>query len=311
MIYLRETGEISNAGDFGGSYTGFLYTTLMGRMLLKVITSRFCSNVAARYYRSKFSVKRIREVEQAYGIDTSEYARGDFATFSDFFIRELKDQARPFSKKPTDFIALADSKLTCKTISDQLALDVKGGRYSLADITGNAEVAQNYRDGVCLIFRLTMDDYHRYIFPDNGCLLWTNVIEGKLHTIQPIAHQRYKPYISNYRVVSALATENFGTIMVIEVGALLAGRVNNHQRAQFQKGDEKGLFELGGSTILVLLEPETLRVDDDIIRYSDENVEVKVRRGETIGVREATRMQETIGVREAIRIQETSGMQNA
>jgi phosphatidylserine decarboxylase len=128
-----------------------------------------------------------------------------------------------------------------------------------------------------------MDDCHRYIFSDDGGLQWTKTIKGKLHTVQPISHSKYKPYVSNHRIVSELKTKHFGNIIVVEVGALLVGRINNHHKTQFKKGEEKGYFELGGSTIIILLKPNTLRVDKDIVRYSKENIVTKVKQGETIG----------------------------
>jgi len=283
MIYDRKAGKLVESRDFGGGQTNFLYSTAVGRILLKVISSRTFSNVRAKYYNNNRSIKMIGEIEKAYSINTDEYAKKSFRSFGDFFVRKLKPEARPFSKKPTDFIAPADSKLTYKKISEQLVANIKGGKYSIADIVGDSDVAKPYDDGDCLIFRLSMDDCHRYIFSDDGTLAWTKTIEGKLHTIQPISHAKCKPYVSNHRVVSELQTKHFGDIIIIEVGALLVGRINNYDKKQFKRGEEKGFFELGGSTIIVLVKPKTIKIDKDIVRYSKEDVETRVKQGETIG----------------------------
>ena len=283
MIYNRDTGRLIDEKTFGSGQTKFLYSTVVGRMLLRITSSKCFSNVKARYYNSSRSVKEIKRLEKTYDINSDEYVKQTFKSFGDFFVRKLKPESRPFSKKPTDFISPADSKLICKKISEQLIISIKGGEYSIADIIDDADTAKSYNGGVCLIFRLSMDDCHRYIFSDDGELGWTKTIKGKLHTIQPISHSRYKSYASNHRVVSKLKTKHFCDTIVIEVGALLVGRINNHRKDCFKKGEEKGYFELGGSTIIVLLKPNILRVDEDIMRYSKDDIETKVKQGETTG----------------------------
>ena len=54
------------------------------------------------------------------------------------------------------------------------------------------------------------------------------------------------------------------------------------KKRHLKKGDEKGYFELGGSTI-VILTPNNLKIDEDILEYSRKDIEVKVEYGERIG----------------------------
>ena len=79
-----------------------------------------------------------------------------------------------------------------------------------------------------------------------------------------------------------MTTDNFGEIIYIEVGALLVGKINNCNKNNYNKGDEKGYFELGGSTI-VILTSDKIKIDDDIIEYSNKGIETKVKYGEKIG----------------------------
>ena len=51
----------------------------------------------------------------------------------------------------------------------------------------------------------------------------------------------------------------------------------------FKKGEEKGYFEFGGSTIIHLIQKDTVKIDDDILKYTDQNIEVQVKQGTTIG----------------------------
>ena len=73
-------------------------------------------------------------------------------------------------------------------------------------------------------------------------------------------------------------------IFFIEVGALLVGKIHIYQNRTFSKGDEKGYFELGGSTIVILTD-DKIKIDNDIIENSQNNIETKVEYGERIGIK--------------------------
>jgi phosphatidylserine decarboxylase len=78
-----------------------------------------------------------------------------------------------------------------RTISDDLIFTVKKSEYNVKEILKNDELAGEYKDGLILIFRLTVDDYHHYIYIDDGTKTKNVKIKGVLHTTQPIAiHSR-------------------------------------------------------------------------------------------------------------------------
>ena len=85
--------------------------------------------------------------------------------------------------------------------------------------------------------------------------------------------------------MTLLKTDNFGDCVYIEVGALLVGKIVDHQIMDFNKGDEKGYFLMGGSTIVILLKGSTVKIDGDILVHSAQGIESKVKMGEKIGVR--------------------------
>ena len=73
-------------------------------------------------------------------------------------------------------------------------------------------------------------------------------------------------------------------MLIMEVGALLVGRiVNHHGKALVRRGQEKGYFQFGGSTVVMLLEPGAVNIDSDILENSCAGVETVVRFGEKIG----------------------------
>ena len=79
-------------------------------------------------------------------------------------------------------------------------------------------------------------------------------------------------------------TKNFGKVVQMEVGAMCVGRITNyHHKAIVRRGQEKGRFEFGGSTVVLLLRRDYVAVDDDILKNSAEGIETKVKLGERIG----------------------------
>jgi len=71
----------------------------------------------------------------------------------------------------------------------------------------------------------------------------------------------------------------------MEVGALLVGRIiNYHEKAYVKRGQEKGRFEFGGSTIIVCLEKDRAVIDNDIMQNSLNGIETLVKMGEKIGI---------------------------
>ena len=78
-------------------------------------------------------------------------------------------------------------------------------------------------------------------------------------------------------------SKNFGKMIQMEVGAMMVGKIVNYNHQIASKGKEKGYFEFGGSTVVLIFKKDTVKVDDDIINNSRENVETRVLLGQKIG----------------------------
>lgn len=157
------------------------------------------------------------------------------------------------------------------------------------------KLAKRYEDGILLLFRLTVDDYHRYCYIDNGTKTRNWHIPGVFHTINPLASKVFPIYKENTREFSILKSENYGNILIMEVGALLVGKiVNYHEEMKVKRGDEKGRFEFGGSTIIVCLEKGKAKIDTDIINNSLKDIETMVKMGEKIGEKVEEKVEEKI-----------------
>ena len=276
------SGRIIETDGGQDKILNFLYNRKSGRFLLKVMTLPVISEFAGIFMDSVFSVPLIKPFVRRNNIDLSEYYPKKYTSFNDFFTRQIRPEKRPIAD---DLISPCDSKLTVYRINSRSLFKIKGSYYRIVDLLNNKFIAKRYRGGYCMIFRLCVDDYHRYCYIDNGIKTENTHIRGEFHTVNPIALERYNVYKRNSREFTILHTENFGDVVYIEVGAMLVGKIKNRHWNEhtFVKGEEKGMFEYGGSTIVLLFEKDYISVDSDILANSAHGYETVVKYGEKIG----------------------------
>ena len=182
--------------------------------------------------------------------------------------------------------------------SNPLPLEIKGNSYSIEKIL-KAPCPEFLKGGTLLVFRLSLPDYHRYIFPARGKLVKTQAIKGRLDSVRKDA-AHFKAFSENKRVVSLMDLIGMGKILHVEVGAMLVGHIHNHVKVEsifdgrvnknrkrkteyrFKAGEEKGYFSLGGSTIVELLS-EKIVIDEDLFENTNKGLETKLEIGERIG----------------------------
>lgn len=262
----------------------FLYRTAPGRVCLKVASARVVSRVIGKLLDSPASAVIIDPFVRRAGIDIDMFEKRSYRSYNDFFTRNLAYGARVVDGCPNHLIAPCDGRLSVYKIDRSSVFSIKNTLYSLTDLLRNRELAAEFSDGICLIFRLCVDDYHRYSFFDSGVMRGSRYIKGQLHTVRPIAFERFNVYKHNCREYSVLETENFGKAVQIEVGAMLVGKIVNKKGVEnFLRGDEKGHFEYGGSTIVLLLKKGAADIDSRILENTSAGMETPVKLGEKIG----------------------------
>ena len=252
----------------------FLYNTVLGRIILKLITGKLVTRVYAKYMSSKLSTIKIKKFIKKNNINMDEYQIQEYKSFNDFFMRKIKDDKRCIGD---NLIAVSDAKLSVYKIDENSKFNIKNSIYTIEELIGDKK---EYK--YALIFRLCVDDYHHYIFPDNGNIVSSKRIEGVLHTVQPVALKKYKVFHENSREVTYLNCENLGDVCYIEVGALMVGKIVNEKKDKFIKGEEKGHFEFGGSTIIMLINKD-ISINEKILENSNKDIETIVKLGENIG----------------------------
>ena len=258
----------------------FLYNTFIGRIILKLIYNRWVSNIVGFFLNRKISKPMIKKYIKKYNIDMNLYVPKYYESFNDFFKRELKEINKTEDIK--DFISICDSKVSVYKIEKDLILNIKNSKYSVNELIKD-NLSNEYEDGYCIIYRLEPKDYHHYIFNDDGIIVSNKKIDGKLHTVNPVVYDKYQVFTENKREVTVLKTTHLNEVIQIEVGALCVGRICNQELFQFERYDEKGYFEFGGSTIIQLLKKDVVTIDEEIIENTNNNIETQVKIGDVIG----------------------------
>lgn len=283
----REFQTLQLSEDEGAALR-FLYNTAVGRCLLRLFISPGVSRFVGFLLDRRPSAALIKQFIKSNHIDMARFEDTAYVSFNAFFTRQLRPEHRRFPPDANSVCAPCDGKLTWHKIEEGSAFCIKRSRYTLRELLGIEQV-EAYTGGDCLIFRLSPDDYHRYCFIDSGRILAQKRIAGLLHTVRPIATGNHAAFHRNTREYVLLEGEALGRFIQMEVGAMFVGRIRNHKReGSFARGEEKGMFEFGGSTVILLFPKGAIQVDPRIRENTANNLETIVHMGEAVGTRCAT-----------------------
>jgi phosphatidylserine decarboxylase len=231
------------APDEDGRFLCFLYERALGRCFLKMLSSRSVSKACGKFLDSKMSKPMINRFIKKNDIDTDDYEIEDPRCFNEFFVRQIKQELRPFEDDPNVLISPCDALLSAYHIELGTVIPAKQSKYSLRELLADDELAKKYDGGACLVFRLTVSHYHRYVYAVDGVKGDNIFIEGKLHTVRPIALEAEPVFVQNCREYTVIETERFGDVVQMEVGAMLVGKIDNYHGARsVTRGEEKGKF---------------------------------------------------------------------
>ncbi len=289
-VYNRITKDYDIENVAGGNYIKWSYGSPIGKSLTELlIKKKLFSKLYGLYCDTSLSKKKISKFIKDFNIDMSisSSSISDFKNFNDFFIRALKNGARPISMDKNLLISPGDGRLFAyENISMNELVQVKGIHYSLSELIKDNDLAKDYEGGTCLVLRLCPTDYHRFHFIDSGIPFKNNFIKGNYYSVNPMALERIpKLYCQNKREWSVFKSDNFGDILHIEVGATCVGTIvqTYTENKRVNKGDEKGYFKFGGSTTIILLKKDVVKIDEDILNQTNLGYETMVLMGESIG----------------------------
>ncbi|MEM7167507.1 MAG: phosphatidylserine decarboxylase [Planctomycetota bacterium] len=280
----RVAKELRSEKVYGDAAVRWLYETRIGGWVAHwLLSQRWISKITGFLQSTAWSRRRIPGFVENFEIPMEEFEEVRYGSFNDFFCRRFRPQVRPFVESATAFPAFAEGRyLAFEAWSPQQTFPVKGKDLAANALLGAA--ADEFVGGPVLIARLCPTDYHRFHFPDAGSVIRSYRVGGRLHSVNPLAlRARSDIFVTNERRVTILETANFGKLAYVEVGAMSVGKiVQTHTGGPFARGDEKGYFLFGGSTVIVLGEPGAWQPDADLLEKSSIMVETLVRVGERV-----------------------------
>lgn len=263
----------------------FLYTNILGRMLLKPLIQPQVSKLAGRYLSSAHSKWLISKFIERNEIDMDIYEECDYSSFNDFFTRKIKPDCRPVPEDLDVLISPCDCLATVYPIQENTTFSIKNTEYTLRSLLRSPRLAKRFRGGYAYVLRLTVEDYHRYLYSVSGKQSKNYHIDGTFHTVNPIANDYLPIYKENTREYTVIRSKEFGDVLQMEVGALLVGKISNHKQSTVvTRGEEKGFFEYGGSTIVVLTQKGRVTPRSDLLTNSKNGYETKVLQAHPLGI---------------------------
>lgn len=285
----RKTGEQQIETPPGEVFLKLLYNNPFGKMLfLPLVKRKFLSEWYGRKMNKPSSTKKIAQFVEDLQIDMTEANKSidEFTSFNDFFYRTLKPAARPIEN---DFVSPGDGKLLAfENVADVHNFFVKGRKFTLKEFLKSEELAETYKNASLLILRLAPNDYHRYHFPYDGTPSASVKIKGDYLSVSPyaLAGNFTKVFCENKREYCILKTEKKGDILLAPVGATMVGSILEtfEPNKPIKKGDEMGYFAFGGSTIVILVDKDKIKIDEDILTNTKNKIETFVKMGEKIGI---------------------------
>ena len=282
-IIDRRSGKIIREEEDSAKVIEFLYHSFLGRLFLKLFFARpYFSKLLSIYYKSHLSKNKIKSFIKKYDLDRGLLKR-NFKSFADFFSRKEK-----INVDNEGFLATASGKLRVFKIGEngklylgnkKLSIMIKGNVYNMDKLLKDP-LPEWARGGYLLLYRLSLCDYHRYIYPLTGRSEKRKEISGRLESVRRDAAY-WRAFAENKRVLEFWMSE-YGKMLHMEIGAMLVGHIHNYNKRYFYKGEEKGFFSYGGSSIVDIVGKE-IEIDRDILENSKRNFETKIRIGERIG----------------------------
>lgn len=266
----------------------FLYNNPFGeKIMLPIAKQKFISKWYGKKMNSPSSKKRIEPFVKSLDIDMTESQKkiSEFESFNDFFYRKLKPGTRKIEE---GLVSPGDGKiLAFKNVSEVNTFFVKGEKFTLKEFLQDDSLAEKYNDSSLVILRLAPNDYHRYHFPYEGIPSESKSVEGVYYSVSPISLEKKftKVLTKNKKEICRLKTRDRGEILIIPVGATMVGSLNStfQPESLVKKGEEMGYFAFGGSTVVLLFNPNSFELDRDLIENTKNQFETSVKMGEKIG----------------------------
>ena len=285
----RESGEVKTEKVYGEKWLDWLYHNPVGEATLWTIAKRkIVTSLYGDQMEKPASADKIMPFVKEYDVDLSIAQKQNFTSFNDFFIRKLKPEARPIVADSLAVASPADGKILAYENIKNADFYIKGFRFNVNSFLNNPELAKKYEDGAMIVFRLAPPDYHRYHFPVSGTTASSNIkINGDYYSVNPLAlRKKAEIFWLNKREYGVIKSPLFGDVVTVEVGATMVGSmIQTYSGTTVKKGQEKGYFKFGGSTVVLLFEKDQIKIDADLLTNTANSLETTIKMGEQIAIK--------------------------
>lgn len=287
--YDRYSKMLRDERIYASGFLYWMYNSRLGQIATDlVIKRRASSRLYGWFHRQRWSRWKIKPFVESMDVDTEDVLclPEEYPTFNDFFIREIDSSKRTIRTETHICIAPVDGKvLVYPSIDKEKTFRIKRSPFNLRTFVHDEVLAERFSGGSMAVSRLSMRDYHHFHFPDSGIPSKAQPIKGMYHAGGPYALRSLIPFFTeNYRVCTPFESDHFGTILIVEVGALTVGSIQQRYELgrHVAKGDPKGYFEIG-STVVLLFEGGVIEFDKDLRVNTEREIETYVRLGDSIG----------------------------
>lgn len=267
------------------------------RVLPRQGVTRFMGKLADHRWSPPIGRAVVGIYSRAYRVDMGECVQHEgWDSFDAFFIRELREGARPLDPDPSRVLSPADGRLeSMGRIEHDSTFMVKGRPYSVEELVGDREDALRYVGGGGFVVYLSPRDYHRVHAPVAGTISIVRSMPGDYFPVNSIG-MKHVPnlFVRNRRVAIGIDTGKFGRVTVVMVAAMVVGRITvsgidardvpfgtMHPDLGIERGAEIGQFHLG-STAVVLVEERGLHhwlASEGAVRYGQAVAEARTNGG--------------------------------
>lgn len=215
---------------------------------------------------------------------------GGFKTFNEFFLRPVKSEARRLDGKgdPAVVVSPADGSV-CQIYAEDLDMNfkIKRDEINVRQALNNSPYADRFIGGAVLDVLLWFTDYHHFHAPVSGKVVEVGEYAGSYNYNFPNVNW-YKDLAKHKRSCYLIETKEFGLVAMIPIGFWGVGSIVTEPKVKvgnyINKGEEIGHFKYGGSSILLIFEPGTVKFSRDfpVRKTGDDGIPIKVR--QKIGV---------------------------
>ncbi|RYP51415.1 hypothetical protein DL769_010818 [Monosporascus sp. CRB-8-3] len=250
---------------------------------------------AGKEENSGASKKQIKGFVETYGINMADFEPSDidkYRTFAEFFTRAHAPGSRPIFALDDDSkaVVVADSRVVVyESVAETKRLWIKGADFSITNLVMDMQLGARFDGAAVASFRLSPQDYHRYHSPVSGTIKLFRSMPGDYYNVDPVAQRSDVDILTgNARDYVIIDTKEFGEVLFVAIGATDVGTVKFNDKwqkpgAEIRKGDELGLFQFGGSSIIVAFQKGRIKFDQDLLDRSRQKIQVSVEVGMSLG----------------------------